>query len=67
MTLALVMFIYGMYKYGMRIYRRFALSGSGFITGKVRLDSRSRGPAPLVAHLSWHSQLLQPPFLTHAV
>jgi len=37
MTLALVMFIWGMYKYGMRIYRRFALTGDGFITGKFEI------------------------------
>lgn len=37
MTLALIMFIWGMYKYGMRIYRRFALTGDGFITGKFEI------------------------------
>ena len=37
MTLALVMFIWGMYKYGMRIYHRFALTGDGSITGKFEI------------------------------
>ena len=37
MTLALIMFVWGMYKYGMRIYRRFALTGDGFITGKFEI------------------------------
>ena len=61
MTLALVMFIYGMYKYGMRIYRRFALAGDGFITGKVRSSpSPSRSPAATPAHPSHHSQPLHP-------
>jgi len=52
MTLALVMFIWGMYKYGMRIYRRFALTGDGFITGKFEIgddgtaDAAHHGAAP---------------------
>jgi len=44
MTLALVMFIYGMYKYGMRIYRRFALAGDGFITGKFEIGDDGNEP-----------------------
>ena len=34
MTLALLMFIYGMYRYWLRIYTRFALSSDRMITGK---------------------------------
>lgn len=45
MTLALVMFIWGMYKYGMRIYRRFALTGDGFITGKFEIGDDGTGDA----------------------
>ena len=53
MTLALIMFIYGMYKYGMRIYRRFALTGDGFITGKFEIgddgtDAAASGPGAAV-------------------
>ena len=34
MTLALLMFIYGMYRYWLRIYTRFALSSDRMITGE---------------------------------
>ena len=37
MTLALLMFIYGMYRYWLRIYTRFALSSDRMITGTYLL------------------------------
>jgi len=45
MTLALLMFIYGMYRYWLRIYSRFALSSDRMITGKFEFGS-SQGPHP---------------------
>lgn len=39
MTLALLMFIYGMYRYWLRIYSRFALSSDRMITGKFEFGS----------------------------
>ena len=49
MTLALVMFIWGMYKYGMRIYRRFALTGDRSMLKMYSAPIESR---PLLAHCS---------------
>eukprot|EP00967_Tisochrysis_lutea_P102955 scaffold155241_cov28-Tisochrysis_lutea.AAC.2 len=39
MTLALLMFIYGMYRYWLRIYNRFALSSDRMITGKFEFGA----------------------------
>ena len=39
MTLALLMFIYGMYRYWLRIYSRFALSSDRMITGKFEFGA----------------------------
>lgn len=52
MTLALIMFIWGMYKYGMRIYRRFALTGDGFITGKFEIGDDDTADAANYAPVS---------------
>lgn len=38
MTLALIMFIYGMWRYFNRIYKRFALDSDRMITGKFEFD-----------------------------
>jgi hypothetical protein len=43
MTLALLMFIYGMYRYWLRIYTRFALSSDRMITGKFEFGGPSSG------------------------
>lgn len=49
MTLALLMFIYGMYRYWLRIYSRFALSSDRMITGKFEFGAnpaaQTRSPA----------------------
>jgi hypothetical protein len=46
MTLALIMFIYGMWRYGNRIYQRFALESDRMITGKFEFgDSAASAPA----------------------
>ncbi len=42
MTLALLMFIYGMYRYWLRIYTRFALSSDRMITGKFEIGGPQR-------------------------
>jgi len=41
MTLALLMFIYGMYRYWLRFYTRFALSSDRMITGKFEFGGAS--------------------------
>jgi len=45
MTLALLMFIYGMYRYWIRIYSRFALSSDRMITGKFEFGGGSSAAA----------------------
>lgn len=46
MTLALVLFIYGMYRYWLRIYSRFALSSERMITGKFEFGTQAAaGPS----------------------
>jgi len=49
MTLALLMFIYGMYRYWLRIYSRFALSSDRMITGKFEF-----GETHAPAHAQHH-------------
>lgn len=45
MTLALLMFIYGMYRYWLRIYSRFALSSDRMITGRFEFGQTAGNPA----------------------
>jgi len=52
MTLALVLFIYGMYRYWLRIYSRFALSSERMITGKFEFGAQTAGgPSQAAAQL----------------
>jgi len=51
MTLALVLFIYGMYRYWLRIYSRFALSSERMITGKFEFGTQSAGPSQAATQL----------------
>ena len=46
MTMALLMFVYGMFRYAVRIYMRFALSTDRMVTGKFEFGDEPRGPAP---------------------
>jgi len=46
MTLALLMFIYGMYRYWIRIYSRFALSSDRMITGKFEFGTNPAAAPP---------------------
>mmetsp|Transcript_51552 Transcript_51552/g.85482 ORF Transcript_51552/g.85482 Transcript_51552/m.85482 type:complete len:295 (+) Transcript_51552:58-942(+) len=50
MTLALLMFIYGMYRYWLRIYSRFALSSDRMITGKFEFGQPAGAAASSEAH-----------------
>jgi len=43
MTLALIMFIYGMWRYFNRIYKRFALDSDRMITGKFEFGDEPQG------------------------
>jgi len=46
MTVALLMFVYGMWRYFKRIYQRFALESDRYITGKFEFGDESTQPSP---------------------